>query len=95
MDRVGRKIAAAAVALLLLCATAGAAGPAPRAKKKAPPQRSGYRQLEEVRIVGNPERPEVLFFLPRARFRLAPMRAETDWRAEIVRDDIEKSEILR
>lgn len=95
MDRVGRKIAAAAVALLLLSAAAWAAGPPPRGKKKAPAPKSGYRQLEEVRIVGNPERPEVLFFLPRAKVRLLPMRTATDWRGEILRDDIEKSGLPR
>lgn len=92
MDRLGRKIAAAAVALLLLSAAAWAAGPPPRGKRKGPDPKGAVRQLEEVKIVGNPERPDVLFFLPRAKFRLLPMRADADWRREILRDDIETSE---
>lgn len=35
-------------------------------------------RLEEVRITGSPEHPGVLFFLPRARFHLLPLRTEED-----------------
>ncbi len=33
-------------------------------------------RLDEVRITGTPEHPGVLFFLPRARFHLLPLRTE-------------------
>lgn len=94
MDRVVRKIAAAAVALLLASA-AGAADAVPRGGKRTRPPRDAVRRLDEVRIVGNPERPEVLFFLPRAKFRLLPMATGVDWRGEIGRNDIEKADLSR
>lgn len=47
----------------------GAAAERGRARGKE----EGVR-LEEVRIVGSAERPGVLFFLPRPRFRLLPLR---------------------
>jgi hypothetical protein len=49
--------------------------------------------LDEVRILGSVEHPGVLFFLPRAKFRLLPVREEHDWRERILRDDRDKEEI--
>ena len=36
----------------------------------------GAVRLEEVLITGSPEHPGVLFFLPRARFHLLPLRTD-------------------
>jgi hypothetical protein len=51
--------------------TATAASPTARGGK-------GAVRLEEVRITGSPEHPGVLFFLPRARFHLLPLRTDGD-----------------
>ena len=95
MDRLAPKIAAAAVALLLAAVPSGAETPPPKARRASPARKDAYRQLEEVKIVGHPERPEILFFLPRAKFRLLPMKSDADWREEILRDDIEKADLPR
>mgnify|MGYP001571291968 CR=1 FL=1 len=96
MDRVASKTLAAAAVILLL-----AASPAPgeTGKERSPAQgaakrdRKGIHHLDEVRILGSVEHPGVLFFLPRAKFRLLPVREEHDWRERILRDDRDKEEI--
>lgn len=50
------------------------------------PGKKGYT-LGEVKILGSAEHPGVLFFLPRARFRLLPYRPEIDWKKLIRMDD--------
>jgi hypothetical protein len=101
MDRVAR---AAAVALILLAAAPAPAAEAPgrepspprasgKGKGSPPPERGkggeGERRLEEVRITGTAESPDVLFFLPRARFRLLPPRPERDWKERLLADSPE------
>lgn len=95
MGRLAPAIAAAAIALLLAPGPAAAADPPTARGRGGAPGKSTVRQLEEIRIVGNPERPDILFFLPRAKFRLLPMKSEADWREEILRDDIEKADVSR
>ncbi len=56
--------------------------PAPRGDRKA-----GEARLETVKIVGSAERPAILFFLPRARFRLLPLRPEEAPGTTLLRDD--------
>jgi hypothetical protein len=73
----GKIAAAAAVALLLS---------APLAFGEAAKGKSLHR-LGEVRIVGSAEHPGVLFFLPRAKFRLLPVRERHGGKERILRDD--------
>ena len=103
MVRAARAIRFAAAVILLAAASVSfaadrSAGPSrrPRAKARAhdsarPPSRGdkrvGEARLDTVKIVGTAERPEILFFLPRAKFRLFPMRPEPDARARFLRDD--------
>ncbi len=95
MDRLAPKVVAALIVVLFGVPSA-LAGPAqPKARRAAPDRKGTYRQLEEVKIVGSVERPEILFFLPRAKFRLLPMKSEADWREEVLRDDMEKADIPR
>ncbi len=58
------------------------ARPTPRGERK----RSEAR-LDAVRIVGSAEQPAILFFLPRAKFRLLPLRPESGGESRILRDD--------
>lgn len=96
MDRLASKIVAAAAITLLL-----AVFPAPGetgkeqspAKGAAKADRKVVHRLDEVRILGSVEHPGVLFFLPRAKFRLLPVREEHGWRERILRDDREKEEV--
>ncbi len=94
---------AAAVILLVAASTSFAADrPAagqsrprrekPQARDAARPASRGDRKTGEVRldavkIVGSAERPAILFFLPRAKFRLLPLRPEADAGARFLRDD--------
>ena len=76
------------LALILLPAAGVAADPPPVAASSktdaatagSPKTRNGKEavRLEEVRITGSPEHPGVLFFLPRARFHLLPLRTGGD-----------------
>lgn len=59
-----------------------AAGPTSRGDRKG-----GEARLEAVKIIGSAEYPAVLFFLPRAKFRLLPLRPEPDAGSRILRDD--------
>lgn len=58
------------------------AGPPLRGERK-----DGEARLDTVEIIGSAERPAILFFLPRARFRLLPLRPEADPGTRILRDD--------
>lgn len=84
MGRMVEKIVLAALILLPAAGVAADAPPVERSTKPgsataAPPSMrdgKGAVRLEEVRITGSPEHPGVLFFLPRARFHLLPLRTE-------------------
>ncbi len=94
---------AAAVALALAASVAFAADRAPagaaRRARDIPQKREGAvpsprgarkggeARLDAVQIVGSAERPAILFFLPRAKFRLLPLRPEPDPASLILRDD--------
>ncbi|GAB4363495.1 MAG: hypothetical protein Kow00128_04300 [Deltaproteobacteria bacterium] len=91
MGRMARTIRALIpLALLVLSApafpgeTGGRGGASGRMSPG--PGRKAYT-LGEVRILGSAEHPGVLFFLPRARFRLLPYRPEIDWKKRIQMDD--------
>ena len=98
MGRLVEKILLAA--LILLPAPGVSADPPPvaassatgPAKTASPPamQGKGAVRLEEVRITGSPEHPGVLFFLPRARFHLLPLRPEGDGKVPLPAEDREK-----
>ncbi len=85
-----------AFAVILLAAPAafaappgpGSPAPRPRPGQEAARQvpREGERRLDEVRITGTPEAPDVLFFLPHARFRLLPPLPEKDWKERLAAD---------
>jgi len=82
----------ALVALTLLAAAKpafpGDAGEKPLAPGTGTPARGKKTYaLGEVKILGSAEHPGVLFFLPRAKFRLLPYRPETDWKKKILLDD--------
>jgi hypothetical protein len=64
----------------------------PGKRRGAAAGRAGGRKAEEarldaVKIVGDAEHPAILFFLPRGKFRLLPLRPEQDPAARILRDD--------
>ena len=99
MGRMVEKIVLAA--LILLPAPGFAADPPPVAAASTPGTpttvsppvaRNGKAavRLEEMRITGSPEHPGVLFFLPRARFHLLPLRAEGDGKDPLPAEDREK-----
>lgn len=82
---MGRRIEKIVLAALILLPTAGgAADPPPVAASSKPGSATtaspsvgsgkGAVRLDEVWITGSPEHPGVLFFLPRARFHLLPLR---------------------
>jgi len=86
---VGRMVEKIVLAALILLPAAGiaadrppvAASSKPGTAATAPPSvRNGKVavRLEEVMITGSPEHPGVLFFLPRARFHLLPLRTGAD-----------------
>jgi hypothetical protein len=87
--RLAEKIPAVAlIALLWAVAPTFAAAAGPEAAAGKDPR--GAVRLDEVRITGSPEHPGVLFFLPRARFHLLPLRTEPDGSDALLRDDREK-----
>lgn len=64
----------------------------PRKREGAAPARrdrpkTGEARLEAMRIVGAAELPAALFFLPRAKFRLLPLRPGPDPASRILLDD--------
>lgn len=84
---MGRRIEKIVLAALIILPAAGIAAdpppvpssPKPAAATTASPAASdgkGAVRLDEVRITGSPEHPGVLFFLPRSRFHLLPLRTE-------------------
>jgi len=82
-----------ALVALTLLATANPAFPGDVGKRPAAPGageasrgRKAYA-LGEVKILGSAEHPGILFFLPRAKFRLLPYRPEIDWKKMILQDD--------
>ena len=98
---MGRRIEKIVLAALILLPAAGvAADPPPVATSSkpgssttAPPtgrDGKGAVRLEEVRITGSPEHPGVLFFLPRARFHLLPLRTEGDGKGPLPAEDRKK-----
>ena len=82
MVRMVEKIVLAALILLPAAGFAAdalpvKASPKPAAAATVPPAArdgKGAVRLDEVRITGSPEHPGVLFFLPRTRFHLLPLR---------------------
>ncbi|MBF8260199.1 MAG: hypothetical protein HW377_2573 [Actinobacteria bacterium] len=78
MGRMAGKIAAVTAAILLLLASS-AFGEAAKGKT--------VHRLGEVKIVGSVEHPGVLFFLPRAKFRLLPVRDRHGGTERLLRDD--------
>ena len=95
MGRMVEKIVLAA--LILLPAAGVAADPPPVAASSKPGSATtasppvgngkGAVRLEEVWITGSPEHPGVLFFLPRARFHLLPLRTEGDGKDPLPAED--------
>ncbi|MBI5576592.1 MAG: hypothetical protein HY896_09560 [Deltaproteobacteria bacterium] len=85
MDRMAGKIAAAAVILLLSVSLAFGENPK-AAKPQRRPDGKNIHRLEEVRITGSAEHPGVLFFLPKARFRLLPVRYRRDGKENLLRE---------
>ena len=85
MVRMVEKIVLAALILLPAAGFAAdalpvKASPKPAAATVPPAARDGKGavRLDEVRITGSPEHPGVLFFLPRTRFHLLPLRTGKD-----------------
>ncbi len=95
MDRKAVGIVLAlTLGLSALCAPGGAAAAEPKPPKSAAgAARPDARRLGEVTILGTPEHPGVLFFLPKARFRLLPPRGEADWRERVLRKEAAKGDI--
>ncbi len=88
-------VLAATISLAADRAPAGASGRARESARKrqtAAPQTHGARKggearLDTVNIVGSAEHPSILFFLPRAKFRLLPLRPDADPASLLLRDD--------
>lgn len=90
MDRMAGKIAAAAAVTLLITGSLAfgeAAKPAAGTRGASAADGKGVRRLDEVRITGSVEHPGVLFFLPRTRFRLLPLRERHGGTGRLLRDD--------
>jgi len=91
MGRMARTIRALVPLILLVVAVPASPGDAGKragapGRKNVSRGKTGYT-LGEVKILGSAETPGVLFFLPRAKFRLLPYRMETDWKKKIRMDD--------
>ena len=110
MDRLAAKTGAALLALtLLLGAPPASGGTAPGAERTAGKPEAGTKarrpegverrraplQLEAVSITGTPEHPAILFFLPRAKFRLLPPRTGRDWKERLLYETKEMDESPR
>ena len=95
MDRMAGKIAAAAAVTFLLWASL-AFGEAAKMEKgprgPVPADGKGVHRLGEVKIEGSAEHPGVLFFLPRSKFRLLPLRERHGGKDRLLRDDRGKGE---
>ncbi len=55
-------------------------------------RKKGDARLGEVEILGSAEHPQILFFLPRAKFRLLPLRDDEGEKKIILLDDKVKGE---
>ncbi len=95
---MGRMVEKIVLASLILLPSAGTAAdppavpppPKPAAASTASPAArdgKGAVRLDEVRITGSPEHPGVLFFLPRSRFHLLPLRTEKDGEGSLSGED--------
>lgn len=97
MDRLASRTLAVAAAVLIAFASA-ASGAEPKTEKKRDAGRTesgrkkGDYSLGEVQILGSAEHPQVLFFLPRAKFRLLPFSENEGGKKIILRDDKGKGE---
>jgi hypothetical protein len=109
VDRLAAKTGAALLALTLLVG-APASGQTPagtdgkgrkeaaggKDRKTEPSERRrNPLQLEAVSITGSPEHPAILFFLPRAKFRLLPFRSERNWKELVVTETKEMGDATR
>lgn len=96
MDRVAPKTLAAAAVIFLLAVSSA---PGETGKERSPArgaakaERKAVHRLDDVRILGSVEHPGVLFFLPRAKFRLLPVREEHGWSERILRTQRGNEEI--
>ena len=64
--------------------------PQKRDRAESPPRgdwKGSEARLDAVKIIGSAEHPAILFFLPRAKFRLLPLRPEPDPAARLLRHD--------
>jgi hypothetical protein len=100
VDRLAAKTGAALFALTLMLgapapgrAAAGTAGKGRKAETAE--RRRAPVQLEAVSITGTPEHPAILFFLPRAKFRLLPYRTGRDWKERILTETREMGDAPR
>ena len=50
-------------------------------------RKGGEVRPDAMKIFGSAEHPAILFFLPRAKFRLLPLRPEPDPKTRILHDD--------
>ncbi len=103
MVRAARPIRIAAAVTLLLTASASFGADRPADGRSRPreaprkgdaatpssrgPRKGGEARLDAVKIIGSAEHPAILFFLPRAKFRLLPMRPGEDAATRLLRDD--------
>lgn len=95
----------AVAASIAVAADRGPAGATGKAREKATKRekatapargarKSGEARLDAVKIVGSAEHPAILFFLPRAKFRLLPLRPDADPASLVLRDDTMSREPL-
>lgn len=91
-----RALVIAAAALIAFASAASGAGPKtgtkPDARRTESGRKEGKYSLGEVQILGSAEHPQVLFFLPRAKFRLLPLPENEEGKKTILLDDKVKGE---
>lgn len=97
MDRLAsRALIVAAAALIAFASAASGAEPKTKTQQDAGRTESGVKKgkysLGEVQILGSAEHPQVLFFLPRAKFRLLPLPENEEGKKIILLDDKIKGE---
>jgi hypothetical protein len=97
MDRMASG-AISVVAAALIVFAAHAYGKEPKTERKGGirhtdiVRKKGDARLGEVEILGNPEHPQILFFLPRTKFRLLPFQGDEGTKKTILLDDKIKGE---
>ncbi len=64
-------------------------------KPETAERRRNPLQLEAVDITGSPEHPAILFFLPRAKFRLLPFRPDKNWKERVLAETKEMGDAPR